>query len=135
MDTMHDVKEMYDGFIFGKQKDMYNPWSICNYMRSGELPVSYTHLSTVKIRLGSGCISGQRDRRVRSSSIRVVRAVRIFFPPQYHCHPAGENSRCVSDVKAIPDYIAANGNSHSLWVTAVGRYLCDRLFVASGTWC
>ena len=27
-----EVKAWYDGFIFGKQKDMYNPWSILNYL-------------------------------------------------------------------------------------------------------
>ena len=49
MDTMHDVKEMYDGFIFGKQKDMYNPWSICNYMRSGELQSYWINTSSNKL--------------------------------------------------------------------------------------
>ena len=45
MDTMHDVKEMYDGFIFGKHKDIYNPWSILNFIdtkksgRFGQIPV------------------------------------------------------------------------------------------------
>ena len=27
-----EVKKWYDGFIFGKQKDIYNPWSILNYL-------------------------------------------------------------------------------------------------------
>ena len=27
-----EVKEWYDGFIFGKQKDIYNPWSIINFL-------------------------------------------------------------------------------------------------------
>ncbi len=26
------VKEWYDGFVFGKRKDIYNPWSILNYL-------------------------------------------------------------------------------------------------------
>ena len=30
---MKKVKEMYDGFIIGHQKDIYNPWSIVNYMK------------------------------------------------------------------------------------------------------
>ena len=28
----HEVKTWYDGFSFGKQKDIYNPWSIVNYL-------------------------------------------------------------------------------------------------------
>ena len=27
------VKEWYDGFTFGKQRDIYNPWSISNFLR------------------------------------------------------------------------------------------------------
>lgn len=27
------VKDWYDGFTFGKQTDIYNPWSIINYLK------------------------------------------------------------------------------------------------------
>lgn len=27
-----EVKRWYDGFIFGEHKDIYNPWSILNYL-------------------------------------------------------------------------------------------------------
>ena len=30
------VKRWYDGLIFGEQRDMYNPWSIINYMATGK---------------------------------------------------------------------------------------------------
>ena len=37
IDDMKKVKEMYDGFIIGHQKDIYNPWSITNYLEEGKL--------------------------------------------------------------------------------------------------
>lgn len=40
MDRFQEVKAMYDGFIFGKHKDIYNPWSICNFLDRGQL-ISY----------------------------------------------------------------------------------------------
>lgn len=40
MDRFKEVKAMYDGFIFGKHKDIYNPWSICNFLDRGQL-ISY----------------------------------------------------------------------------------------------
>ena len=43
------VKAMYDGFIFGSQKDIYNPWSICNYLRQGELICYWTNTSSNKL--------------------------------------------------------------------------------------
>ena len=33
-DQKEEVKRWYDGFIFGTQKDIYNPWSILNYLDS-----------------------------------------------------------------------------------------------------
>lgn len=32
-----DVKKWYDGFTFGKKKDIYNPWSITNFLDKREL--------------------------------------------------------------------------------------------------
>lgn len=49
INKMRDVKAMYDGFIFGRQKDMYNPWSICNYMRHGELRSYWINTSSNKL--------------------------------------------------------------------------------------
>ena len=32
-----EVKEWYDGFTFGSQRDIYNPWSITNYLKEKKL--------------------------------------------------------------------------------------------------
>ena len=32
------VKDWYDGFTFGKRKDIYNPWSISNYLDKKGFP-------------------------------------------------------------------------------------------------
>ena len=31
-DKKENVKTWYDGFTFGEQKDIYNPWSIINFL-------------------------------------------------------------------------------------------------------
>lgn len=31
------VKQWYDGFIFGGHRDIYNPWSITNFLKEGQL--------------------------------------------------------------------------------------------------
>ena len=33
--TKEGVKQWYDGFVFGKYKDIYNPWSILNFLDTG----------------------------------------------------------------------------------------------------
>ena len=41
-----DVKYWYDGFIFGQQKDIYNPWSILNFLDTGELTTYWANTSS-----------------------------------------------------------------------------------------
>ncbi len=40
-DRKDEVKMWYDGFVFGHWKDIYNPWSIINYLDTGGVARSY----------------------------------------------------------------------------------------------
>ena len=40
------VKEWYDGFTFGDVKDIYNPWSIINYLQTGKIDSYWTDSSS-----------------------------------------------------------------------------------------
>lgn len=41
-----DVKHWYDGFIFGEQKDIYNPWSILNFLDTGKIGTYWANTSS-----------------------------------------------------------------------------------------
>ncbi len=41
-----EVKAWYDGFIFGMQKDIYNPWSIINYLDTGKIDTYWANTSS-----------------------------------------------------------------------------------------
>ena len=40
------VKEWYDGFVFGKYSDIYNPWSILNFLAKGNYDTYWTNTSS-----------------------------------------------------------------------------------------
>ena len=44
-DKRIDVKKWYDGFTFGKCRDIYNPWSIINYLKTGRLSPYWANTS------------------------------------------------------------------------------------------
>ena len=44
-----EVKRWYDGFIFGTHKDIYNPWSILNYLDSQQYTTYWANTSANKI--------------------------------------------------------------------------------------
>lgn len=41
-----EVKQWYDGFIFGKVADIYNPWSIINYLDTGKVGTYWANTSS-----------------------------------------------------------------------------------------
>lgn len=41
-----DVKSWYDGFTFGKHTDIYNPWSILNYLDTGKFSAYWANTSS-----------------------------------------------------------------------------------------
>ncbi len=45
-DKCTEVKMWYDGFTFGKCKDIYNPWSIINYLKTGRLSTYWANTSS-----------------------------------------------------------------------------------------
>lgn len=45
-DRMWEVKQWYDGFTFGKMADIYNPWSIVNYLDKKEAGLYWVNTSS-----------------------------------------------------------------------------------------
>ena len=76
-DQKEDVKYWYDGFIFGKQKDIYNPWSIINFLDSGELTTYWANTSSNAL-VSQLIRSGAAD--IKNSSSYYCKG-NIFFRP------------------------------------------------------
>lgn len=45
-DKEEDVKKWYDGFVFGQQTDIYNPWSIINFLDTGKFAPYWANTSS-----------------------------------------------------------------------------------------
>lgn len=45
-DRKWEVKEWYDGFIFGRARDIYNPWSILNFLDKGKIAAYWANTSS-----------------------------------------------------------------------------------------
>lgn len=45
-DQKEEVKKWYDGFIFGSRKDIYNPWSIINYLSEHRVGTYWANTSS-----------------------------------------------------------------------------------------
>ena len=76
-DTKEDVKRWYDGFSFGKRRDIYNPWSILNYLDTGKLEPYWANTSgnalvSELIREGDPEIKASMEELLAGRSIKVT---------------------------------------------------------------
>ena len=76
-DRKQDVKEWYDGFTFGNKTDIYNPWSILNFLDTGKLRAywantSSNHLAGKIIREGSKDVKQKFEELINGNSIVVM---------------------------------------------------------------
>lgn len=55
------VKEWYDGFTFGNVKDIYNPWSITNFLKTGKFNAYWADTSS----------NGLVDRLIRTGTVDI----------------------------------------------------------------
>ena len=78
------VKQWYDGFIFGNQKDIYNPWSITNFLSEHKLQTywastSSNHLVGTLIRTASSFVKEQMEELLHGNEIVVTFDEQIVF--------------------------------------------------------
>lgn len=69
------VKDWYDGFMFGNRKDIYNPWSIINFIDKGKVGAYWANTSSNSfvgklVREGSRQVKETFERLLQGESIR-----------------------------------------------------------------
>ena len=75
-DKKDEVKQWYDGFTFGEHRDIYNPWSITNYLDEGRLypywaSTSSNGLVSRLIRTSSADVKEKMEDLLRGQTITV----------------------------------------------------------------
>lgn len=72
-----DVKRWYDGFIFGKWMDIYNPWSILNFLDTGKITTYWANTSSNSL-VGKLIREGSRD--VKESFESLMKGEHLWVP-------------------------------------------------------
>ncbi len=78
------VKDWYDGFTFGKQSDIYNPWSIINFLGKREVGTYWANTSSNSligklVREGSPDLKMTMERLLRGESFETSFDEQIVF--------------------------------------------------------
>lgn len=71
------VKQWYDGFIFGKYSDIYNPWSILNFLDTGNITTYWANTSSNSL---VGKLIREGDRGIKEKFECLLRGDVIYTP-------------------------------------------------------
>ncbi|MBO5068890.1 MAG: AAA family ATPase, partial [Roseburia sp.] len=69
------IKEWYDGFIFGKKSDIYNPWSILNYLDKGTFRPYWANTSSNSL---AGKLIREGNRGIKQSFEQLLKGEHLF---------------------------------------------------------
>lgn len=76
-DRKAEVKQWYDGFIFGEQRDIYNPWSILNFLDTGKIATYWANTSSNSL---IGKLVREGNRRVKMNFEQLLEGKSICCP-------------------------------------------------------
>ena len=71
------VKHWYDGFIFGDKADIYNPWSILNYLDTGEIRTYWANTSSNSL---VGKLIREGNKTIKVSFEGLLKGEHLFTP-------------------------------------------------------
>ena len=95
------VKKWYDGFVFGRYRDIYNPWSILNYLDKGKYVTYWANTSANSL---VGKLIQEGSKRVKTGFEALLR---------------GETLSCPIDEQIV--YNQLDGNESSIWSLLIAR--------------
>lgn len=92
-DRMPEVKEWYDGFTFGEKREIYNPWSILNYLDTGKLGTYWANTSSNSL-IGKVIREGSKDIKQKFETLLNGKSIEVLLDEQiiYDQLPVKESS-------------------------------------------
>ena len=118
-DKKEAVKHWYDGFIFGEHRDIYNPWSILNFLAKGRIATYWANTSS------NGLVSKlirEGDRRVKTTFEKLLRGETVVCPidEQIVYNQLDGNEAAIWSLLLASGYLKVLDREDQLYIT-VGR--------------
>lgn len=106
------VKYWYDGFRFGNQEDIYNPWSVLNFLSTGRYEAYWANSSSNNL---VSKLVREGDKELKNTFEKLLK---------------GENIHCMIDEQIVYDQL--DWDTNAIWSLLVATGYLKVLYVQSG---
>lgn len=80
-DRLEDIRSWYDGFTFGDMQDIYNPWSILNYLSTQKFSLYWANTSSNSL-VNKLIQEGSKDIKQKFESLLNGQPIKVFLDEQ-----------------------------------------------------
>lgn len=107
-DKKREVKKWYDGFTFGRRSDIYNPWSIINYLDKAELQCYWANTSSNNL-IGKLLKEGNRYIKQNFEKLLSGEHLNVSIDEQYVYSQMCENETAIWSLLLASGYLRVFG--------------------------
>ena len=135
-DQKKEVKYWYDGFVFGNQRDIYNPWSIVQFLNKGKFAPYWANTSSNSL---VGKLIREGSRRVKTMFEALLRGENVSCPidEQIVYNQLDRSEGAIWSLLLASGYLKAvsyetddkvSGGGHPKYELALTNYEVKRMF-------
>lgn len=113
------VKDWYDGFTFGERTDIYNPWSIINFLSKGEVGTYWANTSANSL-VGKLVREGSADHKKTFERLMRGESIRMEIDEQIVYDQLSDKKNAVWSLLLASGYLKAEG--YEAYETGYGEW-------------
>jgi len=127
MDQKAEVKRWYDGFTFGQVKDIYNPWSVINFLDTGKTAAYWANTSSNSLvgkllREGNSGLKEEFETLLQGSTIQSDLDEQIVY------NQLDEDEEAIWSLLLASGYLKVVRVEDEMYELALTNYEVERMF-------
>lgn len=126
-DKREDVKKWYDGFTIGDLRDIYNPWSVINFLDTGELKSYWANTSSNGL-AGKLLRQGSQDMKMQFEQLLSGKTVESRIDEDIAFHQLEQNENMVFSLFLAGGYLKIVEIRGNIYEMALTNYEVKKMF-------
>lgn len=123
----NEVKKWYDGFTVGNLRDIYNPWSIINFLDEGKLKTYWANTSSNGL-AGSLLRKGSKDIKMQFEELLRHRPIKSKIDEEIVFNQLGRNENAIWSLLLASGYLKVMDIEDDIYTLELTNYEIWKMF-------